>query len=275
MAKQGDVISLPTATKFEDRHSGNVVVCGSHGAMYTGFLAADRNVRGIVFSDGGVGKDGAGIASLPYLDGFGIPAATADVHSARIGDSDDMMARGVISHANDTAKALGVAAGQPVAAAADAMRAAPLSDKRPEPREERRFMLRETPGEPKVVGMDSATLVKPEDAGQIVIAGSHGGLMGNNPATAITEDVLAVTFSDGGIGIEEAGIQRLPTLDARGIAAATVDVATASIGDARSNWETGVISRVNETARKVGAVEGMTTRAWADAIVAGRDKLQG
>ncbi len=269
MDKQGEVISLPTATKFEDRHSGNVVICGSHGAMFTGYLAAGRKVRGIIFSDGGVGKNDAGIGSLPYLDGFGIPAATVDVATARIGDSDDMAARGIISHANDTARALGVAPGQAAAEAAEAMRAAPITDKTPEPREERRFMLRETPGQPKVVGMDSATLVKPEDAGQIVIAGSHGGLMGNNPATAITEDVLAVTFSDGGIGIEEAGIQRLPVLDVRNIAAATVDVATACIGDARSNWESGVISRANETAKKVGAEAGMTTREWADAIVAG------
>lgn len=272
MDDQSEVISLPTATKFEAFHSGNVVICGSHGAMFTGYLAAEHRVRGIIFSDGGVGKDDAGIASLPYLDGFGIPAATVDVASARIGDSDDMTTRGIISHANSTAQALGVAPGQGAADAARAMRAAALTNKSPEPREERRFVLRETPGQPRVVAMDSATLVKPEDAGQIVIAGSHGGLMGNNPATAITEDVLAVTFSDGGIGIEEAGLQRLPVLDVRNIAAAAVDVATAHIGDGRSNWESGVISRANETAKKAGAEAGMTTREWADAVVASLDR---
>lgn len=267
MSKKAEVISVPTATKFEDKHEGNVVVCGSHGAMFTGYLAARRKVRGIVFSDGGVGKDRAGIASLPYLDGFGIPAATVGVHSARIGDSDDMLARGTISHANRAAKDLGVRVGQPCKEAAEKMLAGEPNGTAPEDKAEERHVLRD--GEIKVIAMDSATMVKPEDEGQIVIAGSHGGLMGNNPATAITVDVLAVTFSDGGIGIDEAGIQRLPHLDTRGIAAATVSVDSARIGDGVSNWESGVISRSNGVAREAGAVPGMTTQQWVEAIIAG------
>ena len=50
------------------------------------------------------------------------------------------------------------------------------------------------------------------------------------------------------IGIDEAGVSRLPALDARGIAAATVSAAGARIGDARSTYEDGVLSRVNTRA---------------------------
>ncbi|MBD0272510.1 MAG: hypothetical protein ICV73_11340 [Acetobacteraceae bacterium] len=54
---------------------------------------------------------------------------------------------------------------------------------------------------------------------------------------------------------------RLPALDARGIAAATVSAATARIGDGRSTEADGVLSRVNATAARLGLLEGMGARA--------------
>ncbi len=59
-----------------------------------------------------------------------------------------------------------------------------------------------------------------------------------------------------------AGISRLPALDARGIAAATVSAASARIGDARSTYEDGIISRVNARAAALGLREGISAREF-------------
>src|SRR5207302_1281456 len=76
----------------------------------------------------------------------------------------------------------------------------------------------------------------------IVLTGSHGGLLGGRPETALKYEVRAAFYNDAGIGIDEAGVSRLPALDDRGIAAATVSAATARIGEARSTYEDGILS---------------------------------
>jgi len=72
--------------------------------------------------------------------------------------------------------------------------------------------------------------------------------------------VFAAVFNDAGGGKDGAGYARLPVLDERAIAAAAVSHNTARIGDGRSTYETGVISRVNETARRLELREGMSAR---------------
>ena len=73
-------------------------------------------------------------------------------------------------------------------------------------------------------------------------------------------DVFAAFFNDAGGGKDGAGFARLPVLDERGIAAATVWSASARIGDGRSTYEDGVLSRVNETGARLGIAEGMSAR---------------
>src|SRR5262249_44425030 len=89
-----------------------------------------------------------------------------------------------------------------------------------------------------------------------------GGLLGGRPETALKYDVLAALFNDAGIGIDEAGVSRLPTLDARGIAAGTVRAASARIGDARSTYEDGILSRINTRAAALGIAPGMAAREF-------------
>jgi len=69
-------------------------------------------------------------------------------------------------------------------------------------------------------------------------------------------------FTDAGIGVDEAGVTRLPALEARGIAAGTVAAASARIGDARSTYEDGILSRVNRRASALGIVPGMAAREF-------------
>jgi len=176
--------------------------------------------------------------------------------TARIGDGADMLARGVISQANQLAMALGVRPGMACHDAAAALARAEPARPAPPPALEGAFLL--IGDKPQVWALDSASLVAPEHHDAIVITGSHGGLLGGRPETALKYDVRAAFYNDAGIGIDDAGVSRLPALDRRGIAALTVAAASARIGDARSSYEDGVLSRVNGSAAALGLKPGMT-----------------
>jgi hypothetical protein len=235
-----------------------VVVNGSHGGVYAAFVAARLGVAAAVFSDAGVGRDQAGIAGLDYLAELGIPAAAVGHLSARIGDGADMMVRGIVSHANRLAASLGCTAGLACADAARRLARAEGGRHEPPSALESAFLLVAEP--PLVWALDSASAVGPEHVGTIVVTGSHGGLLGGKPETALKYDAWAALFNDAGIGVDEAGVTRLPALDGRGIAAATVTAASARIGDARSTYEDGILSRVNRRAAAFGVVPGLSAR---------------
>ena len=266
MASSVPIEVVDTVTKLGPEHAGCVLVGASHGGHYAGYLAAKAGVRAVILSDAGIGKDNAGIASLADLDGLGLAAATVAHDSARIGDGTDLLRRGRISHVNRAAAALGCAAGMSTRDCAERLRAAPLPTGRPAPYAEGRVLLRD--GAVKVWGLDSASLVRPEDAGQVLVCGSHGALLPGGAGKALAVDALATVFHDAGLGIDRAGISRLPALAGRGIIAATVAGDSARIGDARSLWETGVLSHVNAPARAAGIAPGLTVPAFAAAVLA-------
>src|SRR5207248_10947887 len=198
----------------------------------------------------GIGRCPAGMPGLGSLRDRGVPAATLGHDTARIGDGADMMARGVITYANALAETLGCRAGMSCRAAAAALQAAEPARRAPPPALEAAFLIIEEP--PQVWALDSASVVAPEHHDAIVLTGSHGGLLGGRPETALKYDVRAAFYNDAGIGIDMAGWSRLPALDARGIAAATVAAESARIGDARSTYEDGILSRVNASAAALG-----------------------
>lgn len=261
------VFLADTITKLGDVHRGQVVVSGSHGGIYAGYCAAKGGVRAVILNDAGIGKDSAGIGSLAYLDGIGLATATADSLTCRIADAADMMANGVISHVNEAAAAVGCAPGQSVADCADRMRNAPVPDMALPPLQEARFVIREVLGEPVVIGIDSASLFSPDDAGRIVVSASHGGLVGGKPDKSVPDGVFAATFNDASGGKDEAGYGRLPGLNERGIAGVTVSAASARIGDARSCYGEGVISRLNATAERLGGRAGMRLSDFVDLLL--------
>jgi hypothetical protein len=258
------VVVLNSITKLSSSHAGAVVVSGSHGGLYPAALAASGRLRGVIFSDAGIGLDAAGVGGLALLDAVGLPAAAVDYRSARIGDAADIQARGRISHVNWAAGQLGCRIGEAVSRCCEMMkRGAPSTRSLPVMSEGRLVFRAETP---QIRGIDSNSLTEPDDAGAILVTGSHGGLLGGNPASAIGPEVLAAAFNDAGIGIDGAGISRLPALDERGIVGVTVSAATARIGEARSSWETGVISVCNRTAAECGAREGMRLQDFLTAL---------
>ncbi|MEP4379322.1 MAG: hypothetical protein ABJ215_15120 [Alphaproteobacteria bacterium] len=263
---ESEILVLDSATKFGPDSPGKIAIAASHGAIYAGYLGARAGLRGIILHDAGIGRDGAGINSLPYLDAFGVAAATVDHHSARIGDGASMAKTGRISHVNETARAAGCTIGQTAMACARAMHAAPGCTGKPPPLDEARFLIRDTDGLPRIIGCDSVSLVGPDDAGDIVITASHGALLKGAPSWGNRPDVLAAVFNDAGSALPT----RLPDLDLRGIAGATVSAESARIGDARSTHEDGIISHVNDTARKSGAVPGMTCLDFVQLMTAAK-----
>ncbi len=252
------IVTADSITRVGDEASGAVVVNASHGGVYAAYLAAKLGAAAVIFNDAGGGRDHAGIGGLAYLRDLGIPAATVGHDTARIGDGADMLARGIVSHANPLAMALGVRLGMTCHDAAAILAETEPAHHVPPPALEAAFLLESDP--PQVWALDSASLVMPEHHDAIVVTGSHGGLLGGRPETALKYDVRAAFYNDAGIGIDEAGVSRLPALDARGIAAATVSAASARIGDARSTYEDGVLSRVNRSAAALGLMPGITAR---------------
>jgi len=261
-----------TITKMSSEDEGLVIVAASHGGVYPGYLTAAGRCRGVILNDAGLGLDRAGIGALDYLDRLDIAAATVGNDTARIGDGQDMIDNGRITFVNAAAEALGCRVGQSAAEAARLMTAAPVPEGEVPEHQEDRFLLRDGPV--PVWGIDSNSLVRPDDAGTIVVTGSHGGILGGRPETAIRVDALAAVYHDAGVGKDGAGISRLAALDPRGIAAATVDGMTARIGDARSIWASGRISHVNRTASDWGARVGMIVPEFADVVAAHATKKQ-
>ena len=221
------------------------------------YLTLKAHPRAVIHNDAGVGKDEAGIAVIAMAEALGVAAATASHASCRIGDAADMMARGVISHANAPARALGVArrhglprrgpaprrrAPQPTAIPSRAGRRAACSS-RPDWR--RRIVL-----------IDSASLIAPRTRARssspprtapssAAMRRWRCGSMPSPPCSATPASASTAPASS-----------RLPALDARGIAGLAVSAASARIGDAASVYEDGIVSHVNATAQRLGARTG-------------------
>lgn len=261
---------LDSVTHLTSAHRGGVAYCASHGGVYAGYYAARMGVGAVVLNDAGVGREQAGIGGLQLLEGLGVPAATIGHSTARIGDGCDGVTRGLITYVNASARHLGIEPGMTCAAALHRLSLYGLQPSpAPTPLDEARFEIAGA-GNARVgvFGIDSNALVAPADIGHIVVTGSHGGLLGNRPETAIKFDVRAAVYNDAGFGIDDAGISRLPALDARGIAGACVSCFSARIGEARSTYDDGFISALNPTAAKWGGAIGQSCATFVAAMVA-------
>ena len=110
----------------------------------------------------------------------------------------------------------------------------------------------------RILIMDSITKVAAEDRGAIVVSASHGGASSGEFALEVL--LKAVFFNDAGVGKDDAGIAALAMLQAKNVAGGTVAHTSARIGDSQDMWDYGVISHVNEAARKLGLAPGQRLR---------------
>ena len=88
-----------------------MVVSGSHGGLSAARFALQARPYLAVFNDAGIGKDGAGIAALPWLQQHGIAALAVAHDSAGIGEAESTWQEGAISAVNGAAAALGARPG--------------------------------------------------------------------------------------------------------------------------------------------------------------------
>ena len=120
----------------------------------------------------------------------------------------------------------------------------------------------------RVILMDSITKLTAEDKGAVVVSASHGG--GSSGEFALEVPLAAVFFNDAGVGKDDAGIVALDMLQKRDTAAGTVSHTSARIGDAQDMWDNGVISHVNEAAKRRGLAPGQSLRQALTTLVRGR-----
>ena len=252
------LVVADSVTALGPEARGAVLVTGSHCGMIAVHYAFAAGVHAAVFNDAGRGLDDAGIAGVVALDGAGMAAAAVSHASARVAVAADTLARGVISYANATAASFGVTERMGCREAVERLRLASMPSGRLPRQHEARTLLE--PGGASaapIVALDSIGGVRPDDAGAVLVIGSHGGLHGGDPASALPVDAAGAFFHDAGRGVDDAGTSRLPVLDGRGMPAATVDYRSARIGDARSIWATGTLSCVNLAAARRGLAIGM------------------
>jgi hypothetical protein len=269
-----DPIITDSITTLGPDPRGRAALAASHGGLYAAYLAAKAELKAVILSDAGVGRERAGIAGLALLENLGMPAATIGHRSARIGDGGDCLARGAISFANSRAQSLGIKAGMTAQAALDILAAADIAPPRaPTPMHETRHAIAaaSTP-QVNVIALDSNALVTPQDVGHIIVTGSHGGLLGGRPETAVKQNVFAALYNDADIGIDCAGASRLPALDARGIAGATVSAWSARVGDGQSTYNDGFVSALNARAARCGGEIGISAKELVARLVAARVK---
>ena len=250
---------LDSITDVRNEHDGLVGISGSHGGIYAAAHASQAGLRAVVLNDAGRGYGNAGIAGVAALDKVGMAAATVHADSAEIGSARETFGCGLVSFANATARALGLCEGMRVADCATLLASAMRPHGVMDPVEEARWDESLT-ATLSVLCVDSASLVTPSDAGRVIVTGSHGALIGGDPARAAKADARLVTFNDAGVGKNSVGISRLPALNELGIAAAALDCRTCRIGDARSALATGVISHVNPAAAGMGFSPGHPLR---------------
>ena len=266
-------IVLDSVTHLLPEHRGAAALCASHGGRYSGYYAASKGLSAVILNDAGIGREQAGLGGVRMLEGLVVPAAAVSSRTARIGDGKDNLARGILSFVNAPAAALGLAVGMPSAEALDRLAAAPLqAAPAPSQEDEHRFEVSSGKSGVKVVVMDSISLVLPEDAGQIIVAASHGACPGGKAEMAVKYPVFAAVTNDADRGIDNAGISRLPAMNERGIAGACLSAFSARIGDGQSMYEDGYVSALNEVAEKYGGRIGQSCREFVEAMVAAHAK---
>jgi len=250
------IIVTPSVTRLPPETPGSVVVGGSHAAIFTVYLSARAGARAAIQHDAGIGLDQAGVSGLEWAEKLGMAVAAVAANSARIGDGDDMMRRGVLSRVNKIAAACGVKCGMSCRDAAERLRNAPLPHTVPEPREETRYVHEGAEGKRRgIASVDSVALMTAQDEGQVMATGSHSALPAGDYIARIRPKLSL--GNDASMGIEQAGIAALQVLGQVGIAAAAVSSMTARIGDGRSTLLDGVISALNREAELLGGEIGM------------------
>jgi hypothetical protein len=95
----------------EDRERNVLCTAGHTGRSVVDYFRSSRP-WGFICSDGGIGKNRSGVTALDEVEADGIPGASVDALTARMGDGQSTYFDGVISALNPAAARKGVHIGQ-------------------------------------------------------------------------------------------------------------------------------------------------------------------
>jgi hypothetical protein len=262
----GSVVCCDSAYDTRDWNRGrDIVVNASYCGVLPARFVGQHMPRGAIGVDCGIGREAAGIAGLPYLEALGVPAAVADVMTVELGNGVDLYENGVISRLNAVADQCGVRSGMAVKEAARLMLEVDPGSRTPGEVTNREVM-HTAPSGRQIVCTDSIAFGLPEDKDANVLLGAgHTG----RSAVPYLRQVSAWGFigSDGGGGKNGSGMAGIYIVEEDGLAVATVDARTASMGDGHSTWEHGIISAANRHARERGVEAGQSARDAAHAML--------
>jgi len=244
------IVTMDSARYVSGENVNDVVVPASYIGVLPARMMAVHRPRAVIGHDACVGKFGAGIGGLWYLEALGIPAATADGMSAEMGNGEDLYASGVISHVNYIAETCGVEVGMTVAQAAD-------------------LLLRNDPTHPtgrRVVVTDSIVWAYPEDEDtSVLVTAGHTGRSGAK--FLLEAKPWGFICHDGGMSKNRSGISGLATAQAAGLPGCCIDGNTAPIGDAFLGYSIGLVSALNDAAAGAGVEVGMPVKDAAHLLM--------
>jgi uncharacterized protein YunC (DUF1805 family) len=259
------VIAMDSARYVDGRNRGtDVVVPSSYLGVLPARMMAPHEPRAVIAHDGCIGKDGAGIAGLWYLEALGIPAAAADGMSAELGNGLDLYETGSISRVNILAERSGVTEGMSVREAAERLLMNEPGDVSAGTKIRREVVATSDSGRAIVV-TDSIVFALPEDTDNVLVTAGHTGRSGAKFLLEVSPH--GFICSDGGMSKNNAGIAGLEITADHGLAGACCDAWSAPVGDAFKAYEEGTISACNGPARARGVTVGMTVRDAAYALL--------
>ncbi len=102
----------------DDDRDRNVLVTAGHTGRSGASFLMEVAPWGFICSDGGRSKNDSGISGLATADAAGLAGASADAHTAPIGDAFAAYREGLIGAVNERGRRRGVREGMPVAEAA-------------------------------------------------------------------------------------------------------------------------------------------------------------
>jgi len=258
---KGRVVAMDSARYVDGRNTTrDVVVPSSYLGVLPARLMAPHRPRAVIAHDGCIGKDGAGIAGLWYLEALGIPAAAAEGMSAELGNGMDLYEKGTISRINILAERAGVKEGMSVIEAAKVLLENDPGDISAGTKIRRESAATSDTGR-EIIVTDSIVFALPEDSKNVLVTAGHTGRSGAKFLLEVSPH--GFICSDGGMSKNNAGIAGLETTQEHGLAGACCDAWSAPVGDAFKAFEEGTISACNDIAAKRGVEIGMTVREAA------------
>ncbi len=269
------VVLLDSLGDLQPGNTSPILVCGSHCGGNKDLARHVKNchVKAVFLNNAGIGKNQAGIRGLTHYEAENILACAVDCNSAEIGISRDTWESGIISHTTTQAEVAGIQIGDSVKEAiAKIINSIKPPSSTQKSKKFESLIKHEVKGSKEdlkkqsqthiegvdITITDSITFLNENNAGDIVVCGSHGGLSAGDYAQK--HRVKAVFFNDAGIGKNNAGIKSLESLNDAGILACTVDCMSAEIFNGLDVLDNGIITVCNQLAKDRNIKEKMTVK---------------